>query len=74
MPISINQSINQSINFYSSPDLNLVENMEGQTELASGVLELDSVTPDLESILQDETWVHDATYDFIFFNISIAFW
>lgn len=45
----------------NDPDANLVDNMEGQTELPSGVLELDHVTPDLESILQNDAWVNDAT-------------
>ncbi|ELU02446.1 hypothetical protein CAPTEDRAFT_65295, partial [Capitella teleta] len=47
----------------NDPDVNLVDNMEGdQTDLPSGVLELDHVTPsDLETILQNKEWVNDAT-------------
>ena len=46
------------------PDATLVENMEGPTELPSGVgVEMDDVTfnPNLEHILQNDTWVNDAT-------------
>lgn len=46
----------------NEPDNNLVESMEGPTENPTGV-ELDDVRTNtaLDEILQDESWVHDAT-------------
>lgn len=48
----------------NNPDAQLVDSMEGQSELPSGGgLELDDVTltPNLDHILHNEAWVNDAT-------------
>ena len=50
-------------------DATLVEHMEGEME-NSPDLELDDVrfSPNLERILQDDSWVNDATYVLTYFD------